>query len=106
MKGRHPAFCTTLFPWVRSGSDPTLAASSSCSPLDMCHPFHLRPGDLDQVGRDNPPADPAAHPLIPMIAAPIQFIAAPQHANPPLDASPEPKAPAEPPLVFLLLPLL
>src|SRR3982751_5578347 len=63
----------------------------------------LRLGDLGQVVGEHAPADPAAHPVLPVIPAAVQLKAAAQYTDPALDARPEPKA-APPPTGPLLLP--
>src|SRR3954452_20500869 len=62
-----------------------------------------RLGDLGQIVGQDAPADPAAHPAFPMIAATVQLKARAQHADPPFDPRPKPKA-APPPAGPFLLP--
>src|SRR5438093_1577159 len=63
--------------------------------MSKCLPGH-RPGDPGHVVGQHAPADPAAHPYPPLIAATVQLKAAAQHADPPLNPRPKPKA-APPP---------
>ena len=65
-----------------------------------CHLRHRRLGDLVQIMGDQPPADPAFHPILAVVAAASEAVASFEATDPPFDPRP-PIAPAPAPALPL-----
>src|SRR4051812_7319945 len=90
-----------------------IALPSGCSGGGRCPgsgdggplPRRHGPGDALQIAGHDPPADPAAHAVLAVIAATAQPVAALQHADPTFDPGPEAEATPEPALLLEAGPL-
>src|SRR4051812_29861914 len=90
-----------------------IALPSGCSGGGRCPgsgdggplPRRHGPGDALQIAGHDPPADPAAHAVLAVIAATAQPVAALQHADPTFDPGPEAEATPEPALLVEAGPL-